>query len=173
MGLGRAGGGGERGFGRALQRYGLDVGLVKCDEAAVHSHGDGGQVEVVEEDRQVVMKALRRREVELQRPGTTNGGGKDLPHRRSYATYNGRTHVPGGDAGHVAGLGELAEPELDAEVEVGASERLLDLVAVDEDVSPEEDGGAEGDLLVAVLDLEAFARARCLQQVCNNGNGNG
>ena len=78
-----------------------------------------------------------------------------------------KEHVPGRDAGHVAGLSGLAEPELDAEIEVGPGEGLLDLVAVDEDVGAEQDRGAERHLLVTVEDLEALARAGRLQRVCD------
>lgn len=48
--------------------YRLDVRLMKGHEAGVNRDGDGGKMKVVEEHRQMIVKPLRGREVQLQRP---------------------------------------------------------------------------------------------------------
>jgi len=52
----------------AIERYRLDVGLVKRHEAGMDRDGHCGEVKVVEEHWQVIVKALRGCEVQLQRP---------------------------------------------------------------------------------------------------------
>ena len=49
------------------------------DKAAVNGHGDGGEVEVVEQHRQVVMQTLRRHEVQLQRSMFAKSNNQPLP----------------------------------------------------------------------------------------------
>lgn len=72
---------------------------------------------------------------------------------------------PWRDTSHVGGLRGLTEPQVYAEAEVDLVELLLDLVAVHEHVRPEQDRRTERHLLIAVQDLELFARARCFQRV--------
>lgn len=53
---------------RDIERYRLDVGLMKCHETGVDRNGHRGEMKVIEEHRQMIVKALRRCEVQLQRP---------------------------------------------------------------------------------------------------------
>jgi len=51
---------------------------------------------------------------------------------------------------------------------VGARQGLFDLVAVHENVRPEQHGGAERHLLVPIEDLEELAPAGRFQRICNS-----
>lgn len=48
--------------------YRLDIGLMKGHEAGMDRDGDCGKMKVIEEHRQMIVKSLRGREVQLQRP---------------------------------------------------------------------------------------------------------
>lgn len=55
-----------------IERYWLDVGLMKCHEAGVDRDGHRGEVKVIEEHRQMVVKALGGCEIQLQCPAKRN-----------------------------------------------------------------------------------------------------
>ena len=98
----------------------------------VYRQRDGREVEVIEQNGQVVVQAFRRRHVELQRPG-------------------GHHHH-----GHWRGV---AEPQLQDQRELGAVQRLLQVISVDQHVAPEQYHILEGHLFVPVQDLEGTAGA--------------
>lgn len=88
-----------------LSFYSLDVRLVQRHQTGVDPQGDGGQVEVVKEHRQVVVKATAGMKVELQ--DTRRGEGE------------------------TAGTARLvAEPQLQAEGELGPFDALLQVAAL-------------------------------------------
>lgn len=53
---------------KGSERYRLDVGLMKCHEAGVDGNRHRCEMKVIEEHWQMIVKALRGCEIQLQRP---------------------------------------------------------------------------------------------------------
>lgn len=58
----------QKGWKNNTNWYQLDVRLMKSHQASVYSDGYRGEMKIVEEHRQMIVKPLRGREVQLQRP---------------------------------------------------------------------------------------------------------